>query len=58
MVLSRLKHWAAHHIYIIIMAQDVAQTTPLSLVSPGVHVLAANITALVHQAILDTNLVT
>jgi hypothetical protein len=32
-------------------------TTPLSFVSPGIHVVAANVTALVHQATTATNLV-
>jgi hypothetical protein len=40
-----------------IMALAVPQSTPLSLVSPGVHVVAANVTALIHQAAQDTNLV-
>jgi hypothetical protein len=40
-----------------IMAHDVAQSTPLSFVSPGIHVLASNVTRLVLQAATDTNLV-
>jgi hypothetical protein len=47
----------AWHIASIIY-HGVLQTTPLSLVSPGVHVVATNVTApLIHQAALDTNLV-
>jgi hypothetical protein len=42
-----------------ILAQGCDPTTnPLSFVSPGIHVTASNITALVHQAALDTHLVT
>jgi hypothetical protein len=40
-----------------IIAHGVPTTTPLSFVSPGLHVVASNITALVHQAALETNLV-
>ncbi len=40
-----------------IMTFNVPQTTPLSLVSPGVHVLASNVTFLIHKAAIDTNLV-
>jgi hypothetical protein len=40
-----------------ILTQGCAPTTPLSFVSPGSHVTASNITALVHQAANDTNLV-
>jgi hypothetical protein len=40
-----------------IMAHEVVQTTPLSFVSPGIHVVASNITRLVHQAAVDTHLV-
>ena len=40
-----------------IMAHGVEETTPLSFISPGIHVVAANITRLVHQAAADTNLV-
>jgi hypothetical protein len=39
------------------MTQTQALYTPLSFVSPGCHVVAANATALVHQAAIDTNLV-
>jgi hypothetical protein len=40
-----------------IIAQGCPDTTPLSFVSPTLHVVAGNITALVHQAALETNLV-
>jgi hypothetical protein len=40
-----------------IMSQTQALSTPLSFVSPGCHVVAANVTSLVHQAATDTNLV-
>lgn len=40
-----------------ILTHGMAPTTPLSFVSPGVHVVAANVTALVHQAATDTNIV-
>jgi hypothetical protein len=42
-----------------IMAHGIAHTTPwLSLVSPGVHIVAANISSFIHQAANDTNLIT
>jgi hypothetical protein len=41
-----------------ILTQEFNAATPLSQVSPGIHVIAANVTALVHQAATDTNLVT
>jgi hypothetical protein len=40
-----------------IVSQGCPDTAPLSYVSPGVHVLAADITALVHEAARATNLV-
>jgi hypothetical protein len=40
-----------------ITAQGCPFSTPLSFVSPGVHVVAKNITTLLHQAALATNLV-
>jgi hypothetical protein len=40
-----------------ILSQGSPITTPLSQVSPGVHVLASHVTALVHRAAVDTNLV-
>jgi hypothetical protein len=40
-----------------ICSQACPASTPLSFVQPGSHVVAANITALVHQAASDTNLV-
>jgi hypothetical protein len=39
-----------------IMSQGYEQATPLSQVGPGSHVVAANVTALVHHAARDTNL--
>jgi hypothetical protein len=41
-----------------ISVQGCPPTTPLSYVSPGVHVLAADITALIHDAARATNLIT
>jgi hypothetical protein len=38
------------------LSQGLPPSIPLSQVSPGVHVLASHVTALVHQAALDTNL--
>jgi hypothetical protein len=40
-----------------IISQGRPETTPLSFVHAGLHVVASNITSLVHQAALDTNLV-
>jgi hypothetical protein len=40
-----------------ISRQNCPASTPLSFVQPGCHVTAANITTLVHQAVMDTNLV-
>jgi hypothetical protein len=40
-----------------IMAQGLALATPLSQVSPGIHVIAPNVTALIHLAATDTHLV-
>jgi hypothetical protein len=40
-----------------ILAQGCPPSTPLSFVSPGIHVVAANITTLVHHAATATNLV-
>jgi hypothetical protein len=40
------------------MTQTQALDTPLSFVSPGCHIVSANVTNLVHQASIDTNLVT
>jgi hypothetical protein len=40
-----------------ILSQGCLPATPLSFVSPGVHVLAQHVKALVHQAAIDTNLV-
>jgi hypothetical protein len=39
-----------------ILLQGLPPSTPLSQVSPGVHVLASHVTALIHRAALDTNL--
>jgi hypothetical protein len=39
-----------------ILAHGCPETTPLSFVGPGSHVVASNVTALVHQAARDTNL--
>jgi hypothetical protein len=39
-----------------IVAQGCPNTTPLRFVSPGLHVVAGNITTLVHRAALKTNL--
>jgi hypothetical protein len=40
-----------------IMAHGIPQATLLSLVSPGVHVVATNVPTLIHQAALGTNLI-
>jgi hypothetical protein len=40
-----------------VLAQGRPDTTPLSFVRAGLHVVASNITALIHQAALETNLV-
>jgi hypothetical protein len=40
-----------------ICSQNCPPSTPLSFVQPGCHVTAAHVTALVHQAVTDTNLV-
>jgi hypothetical protein len=40
-----------------ICSQNCPAATPLSFVQPGSHVVAAHVTALVHQAATDTNLV-
>jgi hypothetical protein len=39
-----------------ICIQNCPASTPLSFVQPGCHVTAAHVTALVHQAVTDTNL--
>jgi hypothetical protein len=40
-----------------IMAHGVLQATPLSFVSPGLHVVASNVTTLIHLAARDTHLI-
>jgi hypothetical protein len=40
-----------------IVSQGFDPTNPLSQVGPGVHVIAPNVTVLIHQAATDTSLV-
>jgi hypothetical protein len=40
-----------------IMAHGVLQATPLSFVSPGIHVVASNVTSLIHLTARDTHLI-
>lgn len=41
-----------------IVPQGCPITTPLSFVRPGIHIVASNVTNLVHQAVRNTKIVT